>query len=62
MMIADFYKKPLQGKVFKIFCNMLLNLNNEEVQNITSAENLKLQKIHKCNAPVIDERSTQECT
>ena len=34
MTITDFYIKPLQGNVFKIFCNMILNLSNEDVQNI----------------------------
>ena len=34
MMIADLYTKPLQGMMFRLFWNMILSLNYEDVQNI----------------------------
>ena len=35
IMVAYFYNKPLQGKLFWLFGDMILNLNDEDVQNIT---------------------------
>ena len=35
MMIADFYTKPLQGKLFRLFRNLILNLREEDIRNIT---------------------------
>ena len=57
MMIAGFYTKPLQGKVFNIFLNLILNLNGEDVHNIMCANKLTLQKWHKSNEPVSYDRS-----
>ena len=38
MMIADFYTKPLQGKLFRLFRNLILNLREEDIRNITLSE------------------------
>ena len=35
MMIADFYTKPLQSNLFKVFRNMIMNTNNQDVKNFT---------------------------
>ena len=43
IMIADFYTKPLQGKLFRLFRNLILNLHEEDIRNITLSE--KLTKI-----------------
>ena len=40
MMIADFYTKPLQGKLFRLFRNLILNLREEDIRNKTFSENL----------------------
>ena len=40
MMIADIYTKPLQGKLFRLFQNLILNLREEYIQNITLSEKL----------------------
>eukprot|EP00957_Ditylum_brightwellii_P062922 4774542-Ditylum_brightwellii.AAC.1 len=29
LMVADFYTKPLQGKLFRVFRNRILNLEND---------------------------------
>ena len=34
MVVADFYTKPLQGKLFRLFQNMIMKLNDEDVHNI----------------------------
>ena len=34
-MIAYFYTKPLQGKMFRLFRNLILNLREEDIRNIT---------------------------
>ena len=40
MMIAEFYTKPLQGKLFKLFRDLILNLHEEDIRNITLLEKL----------------------
>ena len=40
MMISDFYTKPLQGIMFRLFRNLILNLHKEDIQNITLSEKL----------------------
>ena len=40
MMIADFYTKPLQGKMIRLFQNLILNLCEEDIRNTTLAEKL----------------------
>ena len=41
MLIADFYTKPLQGKQFRIFRNLLLNLQEPTCVNYTKAKELE---------------------
>ena len=38
MMISDFYKKPLQGKLFRLFRNLIINFHEEKIRNITLSE------------------------
>ena len=40
MTIAYFYTKPLQGKLFRLFRNFILNLREEAIRNITLPEKL----------------------
>ena len=40
MMIVDLYMKPLQGKLFRLFRNLILNLHEEDIRNITLSEKL----------------------
>ena len=37
MLMTDFYTKPSQGKKFKLFRNLLLNLNEQIVENHVQA-------------------------
>ena len=39
ILIADFYTKPLQGKKFCIFRNLLLHLNEPVCDNYSTAQN-----------------------
>ena len=65
MLIADFYTKPLQGKQFRIFRNLILNLDKPLTTNHVSAvskEKVKptcpsSSKIKKCGTKV----KLQEC-
>ena len=38
MLIADFYTKPLQGKQFCIFRNLILNLDEKQVTEFSKSE------------------------
>ena len=49
IIIADFYTKPLQGKLFRLFRNLILNLREEDIRNITV-----LEKITKMEAKTED--------
>ena len=60
MMIADFYTKRLQGKLFRFFRNMTLNLNDENMQNIICAEKLTLMENYKSNDHDINDRGSVE--
>ena len=40
MLIGDFYSKPLQGKLFRIFGNMTLNLDRPEINDFINKSNL----------------------
>ena len=42
IIVSDFYTKPLQGKLFRLFRNMILNLNDEYAQNIIFVEKLSI--------------------
>ena len=44
MMISYFYTKPLQGKFFRLFRNLILNLREEDIRNITLSEKLMNRK------------------
>ena len=46
MMVADLYTKKLHGKIFRLFQNMILNLNDEDVHNIICAEKLTIMQNH----------------
>ena len=40
MIISDFYTKPLQVKLFRLFQNLILNLLEEDIRNINILEKL----------------------
>ena len=62
MMIADFYTKPLQGKLFRLFRNLILNLREEDIRNITLSEKLTEMKTKMEDADrAIAVESAQEC-
>ena len=62
MMIADFYTKPLQGKLFRLFRNLILNLRQEDIQNITLSEKLTQMETKTEDADrMIAVKSVQEC-
>ena len=41
LMIAYFYTKLLRGKLFRLFQNLILNLHEEGIRNMTNLEKLK---------------------
>ena len=62
MMIADFYKKPLQGKQFRLFRNLILNLREEDIRNISLSEKLTRMEAKTEDADrAIAVESAQEC-
>ena len=40
IMIAYLYIKPLQGKLFRLFWNLILNLREEDISNMAKSEEL----------------------
>ena len=61
-MITDFYMKPLQGKLFSFSRNLILNLGEEDIRNITLSEKLtKMETKTEDNDRVIAVGSSQEC-
>ena len=44
MLIADFYTKPLQGRQFTLFRNIILNLGDEQTTNFTEKMRMILKK------------------
>ena len=62
MTIADFYTKPLQAKLFRLFRDLILNLREEDMRNITISEKLTkmLTKMEDANCTIAVE-SVQEC-
>ena len=62
MMIAYFYTKPLQVKLFRLFQNLILNLREEYIQNITLSEKpTKMEAKTEDANRVIAFESAQEC-
>ena len=59
MLIADFYTKPLQGKLFRIFRNLILNLNDKDSLNISRTE--QLLKKEMPTPTTSRSKSSQEC-
>ena len=42
MMVADFYTKPLQEKLFRIFKNMIMNLGDIKTERVHDADKLSV--------------------
>ena len=62
MMIADFYTKPLQGKLFRLFRNLTLNLSEEDIINMKNSEKLTTMEARTENADRAKAvESVQEC-
>ena len=62
MMMADFYTKPLLGKLFRLFRNLILNLREDDIRNITLSEKLTQMETNTKDADhVIAVKSAQEC-
>ena len=62
MTIADFYTKPLEGKLFRLFQNLILNLREEDIRNITLSEKLTQMETNTEYANrAIAVESAQEC-
>ena len=43
-MIEELYSKPLQGKLFRFFQNMILNFNDKDVKTLFMPKHLHLRK------------------
>ena len=62
MIIENFYTKPLQGKLFRLFRNLILNLREENISNMTSSDKLTKMEIKIENADREKAvESAQEC-
>ena len=65
MLVGDFYTKPLQGKQFRIFQNIILNLDKPEVDNYVRAKTMESQHPGKVSGSGIKKSMTkpipQEC-
>ena len=62
MMIADLYTKYLQGKSFKLFWNLILNLGEKYIINIENLETLtKIEKKTESADCAKSSDSLQEC-
>ena len=62
MTIADFYTKPLQGKLFRFFQNLILNLREEDIRNTTLLEKLtQMERKTEDANHAIAVGSAQEC-
>ena len=57
MMVADFYSKPLQGKLFRIFRNMILNLGDKMTNLLQEASNNELSN-NKTNQSELHNNNT----
>ena len=61
MMIPDFYTKTLQGKLFRIFHSLLLNLNDSESDKTQAAAELDVkQSLTKENSDIIPSKECVE--
>ena len=62
MMISDLYKKPLQGKLFRLFRNLIINFHEEKIRNITLSEKFTSteENIEDADRAIAVE-SVQEC-
>eukprot|EP00957_Ditylum_brightwellii_P077231 5868909-Ditylum_brightwellii.AAC.1 len=58
-MVADFYTKPLQGKLFRIFRNRILNLEEDPCTEEDRCQILKQQQ--KIAQEPKQDSSVQEC-
>ena len=47
LLLGDFYTKPLQGKKFRIFRNIILNLDDPEIDNFIRANKITEQNTRK---------------
>ena len=65
MLIADFYTKPLQGKQFRIFRNLILNLDEPVALNHSKAESIENKESTNLGSNKIKKSGTkvklQEC-
>ena len=62
MMILDLYTKLLQGKLFRFFQNLNLNLREEDIRKITLSEKLTKMEANTEDADrTIAVKSDQEC-
>ena len=46
MMVPDFHTNPIQGKLFRLIRNMILNLNDEDAKNIICVDKLTIMEDH----------------
>ena len=64
MLIADFYSKPLQGKLFQIFRDIILNIGDTTIEDyLEKASREKYGAIKEVSVlPIIIKQATpQEC-
>ena len=58
MLVADFYTKPLQGKLFRLFRNLILNIKDSPTRNFQQA---LYQLKNTTSSTPIKKTTLQEC-
>ena len=62
MMIPNFYTIPLQGEIFRLFQNLILNLCEEDIRNMTNLDKLTKMETKIENADCVKAvKPAQEC-
>ena len=58
MLIADFYTKPLQGRIFRLFRNLIMNIDDGPTKKVSNA--MKQLKRSTMSTP-LSKSTLQEC-
>ena len=65
MMLADYYTKPLQGKMFRIFRDMILNIESGQINttknSVFKSEKVINKKLRETKSALKKSTTSQEC-
>ena len=60
MMLADFYSKPLQGKMFRLFRSILLNLDDPDMKDYCIKSDVTIKKSSVTSQECVEENDKNE--